>query len=154
VALSEIIHRRRVQFRDTDVSGIVHFSVFFCYAEEAEHALWRAAGLRIDDPASGVHWPRVAASFEFLKPLRFEDEVDVHLRIVEKGPKTLTYQAVLLKAGEVAAVGSTTAICAQKDADGRMRAVDMPDEISSAFAATSPLDVPLRSRRVQPTPRP
>ena len=40
-------YSRRVQFAETDLAGIVHFSMFFRYMEEAEHALWRAAGLTI-----------------------------------------------------------------------------------------------------------
>ena len=41
---------RRVQFYETDAAGIVHFSWFFRYMEEAEHALWREAGLSIHPP--------------------------------------------------------------------------------------------------------
>ena len=29
------------------MAGVVHFSWFFRYMEEAEHALWRAAGLSV-----------------------------------------------------------------------------------------------------------
>ena len=36
-----------VEFAETDAAGIVHFSVFFRYMEEAEHAVWRQAGLDI-----------------------------------------------------------------------------------------------------------
>ena len=32
-------------YPETDASGIVHFTNFFKYIEEAEHALWRAVGL-------------------------------------------------------------------------------------------------------------
>ena len=39
--------KRRVQFYETDMAGIVHFSCYFRYMEEAEHAMWREAGLSI-----------------------------------------------------------------------------------------------------------
>ena len=45
--VSEYRLRRRVQFYETDAAGIVHFSWFFRYMEEAEHALWREAGLML-----------------------------------------------------------------------------------------------------------
>ncbi|HCE02754.1 MAG TPA: acyl-CoA thioesterase, partial [Acidobacteria bacterium] len=48
--MSEFRLTRRVQFYETDSAGIVHFSVFFRYMEEAEHAMWRAAGLSIAVP--------------------------------------------------------------------------------------------------------
>ena len=47
MAISEFVYHRRVQFPETDASGIVHFTNFFKYVEEAEHALWRAAGMSI-----------------------------------------------------------------------------------------------------------
>lgn len=144
MAVSEFVHRRRVQFRDTDASGIVHFSMYFCFAEEAEHGLWRAAGLRIEDPHSEFAWPRVGASFEYLTPLRFEDEFEVHLRVVAKSAKTFQYQAVLLKDGDVLAVGRTTTICVRKMPDGRLRAVNMPEDVASRFAVTPALEVPRR----------
>ena len=65
---SEYRLKRRVQFYETDMAGIVHFSWFFRYLEEAEHAMWREAGLSIAD-GSGIGWPRVEASFEFHRPL-------------------------------------------------------------------------------------
>ena len=51
------------------MAGLVHFSVFFRYMEEAEHALWRAAGLTIATVGEEFGFPRVAASFDFHAPL-------------------------------------------------------------------------------------
>ena len=93
---SEYRLKRRVQFYETDMAGIVHFSWFFRYLEEAEHAMWREAGLSIAG-GSGIGWPRVEASFEFHRPLRFEDEFEVHLRIVGKDARTIGYEGVISK---------------------------------------------------------
>ena len=38
----EFHQRRRIEFADTDTAGIAHFSRFFCFAEETEHAFLRA----------------------------------------------------------------------------------------------------------------
>jgi len=35
---------RRVEFSDTDMAGIVHYSNFFRYMETAEHAFFRSLG--------------------------------------------------------------------------------------------------------------
>ena len=78
---SEYRFRRRVQFYETDAAGIVHFSWFFRYMEEAEHALWREAGLSIAPPDGEIGFPRVAASFDYHRALRFEHEFDVCIRI-------------------------------------------------------------------------
>lgn len=104
--IREHIYHRRVQYKETDASGIVHFSSFFVYAEEAEHAMWRAAGLSVEPAYTEIGWPRVSASFDFFKPLRFEDEIEVRIRLVERTAKTLRYQSVIVRSGEVAAIGS------------------------------------------------
>ena len=131
--ISSHVYHRRVQFPETDASGIVHFTNFFKYVEEAEHALWRAAGLSIAERSADIGWPRVAASFEFRKPLRFEDEFDVHISVAEKTRKTLRYSAELKKNGEVLAVGSLTIICVRRQPGERPRARDIPPEIDERF---------------------
>src|SRR5262249_23160983 len=69
---STFSYRRRVQFFETDAAGIVHFSSYFRYFEEAEHALWREAGMTIHPEDSSIGWPRISASCEFRKALKFE----------------------------------------------------------------------------------
>ena len=76
--LSEFKLKRRVAFYETDAAGIVHFSCYLRYLEEAEHALWRAAGLSIAPRDSEYGWPRVAVTGEYGNPLRFEDEFVRH----------------------------------------------------------------------------
>ena len=44
---------RRVQFRDTDAAGIVHFSVFFTYMEQAEHEFLLSVGLGVISEQDG-----------------------------------------------------------------------------------------------------
>ena len=128
MAVSEYRFTRRVQFYETDVAGIVHFSWFFRYMEEAEHAMWREAGLSIHPPDSDIGWPRIASSFEFYRPLRFEDEFDVHLRIAEMTKKTIRYECTLTKNGEKLASGSMTIACVQKKPV--MRGIEIPEDIA------------------------
>jgi YbgC/YbaW family acyl-CoA thioester hydrolase len=135
--VSQIVYRRRVQFPETDASGIVHFTNFFKYVEEAEHAMWRSVGLTINERDPQIGWPRVAASFEFKRPLRFEDEFDVHLRVAEKTAKTLRYAATLKKDGEVLAEGSLTIICVRRRPGEPLKAMDMPEQIASRFEVAS-----------------
>jgi acyl-CoA thioester hydrolase len=131
--IGEYVYRRRVQYRDTDASGIVHFSAFFCYAEEAEHAMWRSAGLSVEPRETGIGWPRVSASFDFRRPLRFEDEIEVRIRVIAKNVKTLTFESVIASRGEIAAVGTITTICVRKRPGEPLKAIDIPDEIASRF---------------------
>jgi len=131
--VSEYRFTRRVQFYETDVAGIVHFSWFFRYMEEAEHAMWREAGLSIHPPDSDIGWPRIASAFEFYRPLRFEDEFDVHLRIAEMTKKTIRYECTLTKNGEKLASGSMTIACVKKAP--QMRGIEIPDEVRERIMA-------------------
>lgn len=142
--IREHIYHRRVQYKETDASGIVHFSSFFVYAEEAEHAMWRAAGLSVEPAYTEIGWPRVSASFDFFKPLRFEDEIEVRIRLVERTAKTLRYQSVIVRSGEVAAIGFSTTICVRKVAGEPLRAVDIPGEIAGQFELLPVVDRPRR----------
>jgi acyl-CoA thioester hydrolase len=142
LGLGEFVYKRRVEYRDTDASGLVHFTAFFAYAEEAEHAMWRAAGLSVEPNESEIGWPRVSASFDFKRPLRFEDEIEVRVRVIGKTAKTLTYQTTIVRAGEVAAIGQHTSICVRKRPGMPIKAMDIPAEIAAKFEAIAALPSP------------
>jgi acyl-CoA thioester hydrolase len=122
-----------VQFHETDLAGLVHFSCFFRYMEEAEHALWRAAGLSIAPPGSEIGWPRLATSFEFHRALRFEDEFEIAIRVVEIREQTIRYLCRLSRGGEKIATGRLTIICVSKRPKEPMRAMAIPPEIKARF---------------------
>jgi len=125
----EFSYRRQVQFAETDLAGIVHFSWYFRYMEEAEHALWRHLGMSIVPKSANVGFPRVSASCDFKAPLRFEDEVECRIRVESIGQRSIRYACTLHLGDAVVATGSMTSACVTKDADGRVQAVDVPDEI-------------------------
>jgi YbgC/YbaW family acyl-CoA thioester hydrolase len=129
---SEYRLTRRVQFYETDMAGIVHFSCFFRYMEEAEHAMWREAGLSIAD-ASGLGWPRVEASFEYFRPLKFDDEFEVHLRIAGKDARTIRYEAVITRGDTRIALGRIAVRCVVHKPGEGMRSIDIPPEIDALF---------------------
>jgi YbgC/YbaW family acyl-CoA thioester hydrolase len=130
---SEYRLTRRVQFYETDAAGIVHFSWYFRYMEEAEHALWRMAGLTIHPPGSEIGWPRVAASFEFRRPLRFEDEFDVHLQVAEITSRTIRYTCLIAQENTTIAKGDLTIACVLKRPGEPMRSIEIPAEIAARF---------------------
>lgn len=125
-------HRRRVQFYETDLAGIVHFSWFFRYMEEAEHAMWREAGLHIAAPDGDLRFPRIATTCDFRAPLRFEDVVDVDLTIAAMTARTIRYECVIRKGDIIAGTGTMTTTCVRmSDAS---RAIALPPEVRATFA--------------------
>ena len=118
------------------MAGIVHFSWFYRYMEEAEHALWREAGLSIAPAGSEIGFPRVTASFDFHRPLRFEDEFEVRLTIAEITAKTIRYTANVIRSDTNIATGSLTVACVRKIAGEPMRSMEIPADIATRFEVT------------------
>jgi len=135
---------QQVQFSDTDMAGIVHFSNFFRYMENTEHAFFRSLGFsihtRIGDTTVG--WPRVRATCEYKAPLRFEDEFEILLTVREKKMRSLTYDFSFTKlTGELVATGTLTAVCVTLDEPtGRMKAAKIPEEITAVIEAAPVVD--------------
>jgi YbgC/YbaW family acyl-CoA thioester hydrolase len=138
MAISECRIRRQVQFYEVDSAGIVHFSWFYRYMEEAEHALWRSAGLSMA-PTPERAYPRVAAAFDFRRPLRLEDQADVLIRVVAMGRSSIGYRCVISVNGDVAAVGTMTVVCVT-GAPAQPRAIEMPAFIRDRLEIST--DVP------------
>ena len=137
------VHRDIVQFSDTDMAGIAHFSNFFRFMERSEHAFFRSLGLSIVErsaqsiEANPMGWPRVHASADFFSPLHFEDEVEVELLIEEIRTRAIRYLFRVRKLdGALAAEGHITAVCVRKDAkSGGMKSVEIPGRIRTLIEA-------------------
>ena len=128
---AEFRYQRRAQFHETDLAGIVHFSWYFKYMEEAEHALWRHVGLSISPPKPEFGFPRVNATCDFKAPLKFEDEFEVHIAVQAIGRRSIRYACTLLRGTEVMATGSMTSACVTRDERGHARSIEVPDAIAS-----------------------
>jgi len=91
---SEHTLRRHVEFAETDMAGIVHFSHFFRYMEEAEHAFVHSLGFALHEHSAGTMsgFARVNADCDYRAPLRYHDTVEVRLTLTRKGTRSLTYR--------------------------------------------------------------
>ncbi len=134
--------RRVVEFADTDMAGIVHFANYFRYMEQAEHAFYRSLGFSVHtETADGwVGWPRVHARCDFRKPLRFEDDVEIHLIVREKRPASILLDFVFRKLDGEDAVevgrGAMTVVCVGAGEGGvGMKARTIPKEIADQIEA-------------------
>ena len=113
----------------------MHFSCFFLYMEEAEHALWREAGLKIATPGEEAGYPRLATSFEFHAPLCFDEEFEVLIRIVAVTRKTMRYECLITRGETRIATGALTIACVSRRPGELIKAIDLPPEVRERFAA-------------------
>ena len=126
---------RRVEFVETDMVGIVHYSNFFRYMEMAEHEFFRSLGFsivtrQVDPP---VGWPRVHAECDYKHPLQFEDQVEIQMLVSEKKNRSLAYVFRFRKLNaeppiEVAR-GCLRVVCVTHE-HGKMKASAIPSEIA------------------------
>jgi acyl-CoA thioester hydrolase len=130
---------RRVTFAETDMAGILHFSNYFRYMEEVEHAFFRSLGQTVHghDTEGVWGWARRQASCAFTRPLRYEDVVELHLLVKEKRTRSITYEVVFRcgpgttpREREVAR-GTITAVCTSLGSDGTLQAVPMPPRVDA-----------------------
>lgn len=111
-------HTLRVRFAETDAMGIVHHSRYLPYLEEARVEYLRHLGhpyaaLRAD----GVDYAVLEAYVQYRKPLRFDEEVVVHLHLGATTRATFQMGYLLTVDGEPRATAVTVHGCV--NADGR-----------------------------------
>lgn len=133
----------RIEFADTDAAGVVHFSAYFRLMEATEHAFYRSLGGSgfVEDADGRQGMPRVSASCDFLRPIHFEDEVEVRLRVREAGDRRIAYafEFRVRPALELAATGAMTVVHARRTGGGRFASAPLPTFLRDAV-------------RVQPSP--
>jgi YbgC/YbaW family acyl-CoA thioester hydrolase len=119
---------RRVEFQDTDMAGIMHFTAFFRFMEVAEHAFLRARGLSIfiEDEQGTISWPRVSAQCDYRAPARFSEELSIEVRVAHLGPRSVTYDFVFTRDGQHLAQGAMTSVCCRIPPDGPPKSIPMP----------------------------
>lgn len=127
---------RRVEFADTDMAGIIHFSRYFVFMESAEHELFNAVGTSVHTTVDGeaIGWPRLRASCEFVRPVRFEDEVEIVARVRRKGSRSITWGFELRHRGELVARGELVTVCCALAAGAPPRSIPIPETIARRLA--------------------
>jgi YbgC/YbaW family acyl-CoA thioester hydrolase len=127
---------RKVQFVDTDVAGIVHFSNFYRYMEEAELEWFESLNLKIYERQSDgatVGWPRVRAECSFEAPAFYLDQLEIDLDVERVGERSLTLAFVFKREGTLIARGSLTTVCCRQLPGGALHSIEIPSAWRAAL---------------------
>jgi acyl-CoA thioester hydrolase len=129
---------RRVEFGDTDMAGIMHFSNFFRMMEVAETEFLRAHGASVtwvDADGDRVGFPRVRAACDYRRPARFEDVLTITVSMEKLGQKSLSLRFEFTHEGESIATGRMTGVYCRKTAAG-MESLPIPDALRTTLLGT------------------
>ena len=133
----EFYYRRLVHWQDTDLAGIIHYTNYFRYMDEAETEFYRSLGLHKlkDSSAEGVTCPRVSASCDFVSPAVFGDELDIHLWVAKKGRSSMVYEYSFKRTQKAQEVAHGRVICvfSERGRNGQLRSVAIPERFDRVF---------------------
>ena len=129
-----------VEFGDTDPAAIAFYPNFFRWFDASAWRLFAKAGLTFDvfrEEFGLIGAPIVEARSKFIKPLRFEDSIEITSYVASWKRKTFNLVHEVRKEGEVCAEGLEIRVCAEllKDGSRGIRAVPIPDEIKKRLSA-------------------
>jgi acyl-CoA thioester hydrolase len=82
--------RTRVGFSDTDAQGIVYYGRYNPYFDLARVEYLRSLGL-LSYESAGAFVMR-ANDVEYFAPARFDDELEIHVRVARVGRTSITYE--------------------------------------------------------------
>ena len=119
---------QRVEFSDTDAGGMMHFTAFFRFMEQAEHALLRELGTSVysNDEQGTVSWPRVSASCDFTQAARFEALLTITLQVGRLGRSSVTYRCRFHRDGELLASAQIISVCCRLVPGQPPRSMNIP----------------------------
>jgi len=128
---------RFVEFSDTDMAGIMHFSAFFRYMESAEHEFLRSLGMSIYAKGKGglISYPRVAVSCEYHAPAKCEEVLEIEVAVQRVGTKSVTYGFAFQHDGQAIATGKITCVCCRIEEGTGPVAMPIPDDIANKLRA-------------------
>jgi len=80
----DFAHRIRVRFVETDAMGVVHHSNYLAYFEETRVAYLRHIGHPFTEwRDAGLESPVLESFVQYRRPLRFDEEIDVHVALAD-----------------------------------------------------------------------
>jgi YbgC/YbaW family acyl-CoA thioester hydrolase len=97
----------------------------FRYFESAEIEFLRSLEITYS-PDGPLSFPRVHVECDYLVPLVHDDEIEIHVRVGKVGSTSLRFDFQTIKQGALAAQGSVTIVCINRDTK---RPVPWPEEL-------------------------
>jgi acyl-CoA thioester hydrolase len=129
---SPFVHRLRVRYGECDPQGLVFNANYLLYFDVGFTELWRAAvGPWLEMVDRGVDVVVAEAGLRFRAPARFDDEIDVRMRLSRLGATSISTEVEIVRDGDLLVEGTLRHVCV----DARTwRKTELPDWMRSGLA--------------------
>lgn len=124
--------RTRVGFSDTDAQSIVYYGRYNPFFDLARVEYLRSLGL-LNYEGDGEFVMR-ANDVEYFAPARFDDELEIHVRVVRVGRTSITYEFAAYKLPEDTLTVTAHQTLVYVDRTGR-KAIPIPDDYKERLVA-------------------
>ena len=127
------VHGLRVRYGECDAQGVVFNANYFSYFDIAMTELWRAAIGSYDAMVDrGVDMVVAEAHARYLAPARFDDELEIHIRVSRIGRTSITYEFAAFKVPDGTLLVTAHQTLVFIDLDKR-RPIPIPDAYRAPF---------------------
>jgi acyl-CoA thioester hydrolase len=117
----------RVRYAETDQMGVAYYANYLVWFEVMRGDFMRAVGFPYKDlERQGVFLPITEATIRYLRPVRYDDAIEVSARITGLKSRAVTFAYEVHRDRQLIATGSTTHV--PVNAEGRP--VQVPRELA------------------------
>lgn len=115
-------HRLRVRYAETDAGMVAHHSSYAAWLEEARTEWMRARGKTYRQiEVDGYFLMITEMTCRYLTPARYDDELEITLRVGERRRASLEIHYELKRVGEDRLVAKAMTRLASTDREGKVR---------------------------------
>jgi len=130
-----VVWRTRVRYAETDQMGVVHHANYPIWFEASRSEFCRKRGIDYGQiERDGMLLPVLELRVRYLQPAHYEDEVEVHTRVIEIRRSLLRIQYEVRLNETKLAEGETLQMLVSK---ATFKPVRFPPEIAALFLKTS-----------------
>jgi acyl-CoA thioester hydrolase len=123
----------RVRYAETDQMGVVYYANYFVWFEVARGELLRNHGWTYREmEGTGVMLPVIDATCEYLRPARYDDEIQIRTEGLMMSPVRMSFTYEVRANGQDSLVATGRTLHAAVDRTGRP--CRLPERIAEVFA--------------------
>ena len=123
----------RVRYAETDQMGVVYYANYFVWFEVARGELLRHHGWTYREmEGTGVMLPVIDAHCEYLRPARYDDEIEIRTEGLKLSPVRMSFTYEVRATGRDGLVATGRTLHAAVDRNGRP--CRLPERIAEVFA--------------------